>query len=114
MKEDKSIRIKKAKQLVSSDRPDLPRWLFWDVRYDNMDFRECYLFVIVRVMDRGNNDELAEVIRFYGRDKVLHVLCKEPIYLLDRSLQRVCAYFGLQPEDTHCYHRKKARGGHWF
>jgi hypothetical protein len=95
-------------------RPNLPRWLFWEWIYEKMEWQDGYWTVIERVLDRGDTEELDELVRFYGREKVLQVLTKEPIYLMDHSIEKVCAYFHLQKDDLHCYHRKKQRGGGWL
>jgi hypothetical protein len=98
----------------TQEKPDLPKWLFWDVRYEEMDCQRDYEFVIERILDRGNDEELEEVIRFYGRRKVLWVLRTRPIYLMDHSIERACAYFKLKPEELVCYMRKRSRGKHWL
>ena len=95
-------------------KPNLPKRLFWEFRYDDMDWKMMYRTVIERILDRGNDEELAETIRFYGRDTVIDVLKNAPIYLMDHSIERACAYFNFKPEDLHCYHRKRERGGHWL
>ena len=52
-------------------KPDLEKALFWDVRYEEMDWQRCYSYIIERVLDRGTDAELDEIIRFYGKDKVV-------------------------------------------
>ena len=96
------------------EKPNLPKWLFWDVRYDSMDWQWSSEYVIERVLDRGNDEEVAELVRYYSRRKVLHVLKKKPIYLMDHSIQRACTFFKLKPEELKCYIRKQSRPGHWL
>ena len=79
-----------------------------------MDWQFSSEYVIERVLDRGNDEELAELVRYYGRRKVLHVLKKKPIYLMDHSIQRACTFFKLKPEELRCYIRKQSRPGHWL
>lgn len=95
-------------------QPDLPKWLFWDSVFEKMDWQKCYHYVIERVLDRGTDDNLAELVRYYGREKVLHVLKEQPIYLMDHSIQRACTYFKLKPEELRCYIRKRSRPGRWL
>jgi len=52
------------------DKPDLPRHLFWDFRYDGVEWRKEYLTVIARVIERGNLQEWAEMIRFIVNQKL--------------------------------------------
>ncbi|WP_188932203.1 DUF6922 domain-containing protein [Puia dinghuensis] len=96
------------------DRPNLPTRLFWEFKYEKIDWRKCYELVIERVLDRGNQQEIDELIRFYGRKKVLKVFKEHPIYLMDHCIDRACVIFGVKKEDTVCYKRKVARGHGWL
>lgn len=98
----------------AKDKPSFPRFLFWDFRFDDIEWREEYETVITRVLDRGNEEDLDELILFYGRDLVLQVLIHGEIYLMDHQIERACTYFGLEKEDLRCYHRKRERGGYWI
>jgi hypothetical protein len=96
------------------DKPDLPRRLFWEFRYDDIEWRTEYLTVIARVLERGNSEEWAEMIHFYGEDKVINALKNEIVFLADYAIEEVCAYFPLRKEELLCYTRKLSRPGHWF
>ena len=98
----------------SPDKPHLPKWLFWEIDHEIMNWRKGYRFAIERVLDYGKIEHIEEIIRFYGRRKVLHVLKKMPIFLMDHSIERACAYFKLKPEELRCYTRKQLRQGHWL
>jgi hypothetical protein len=94
-------------------KPHLPKWIFWDVRYETMDWKRCNLYVIERTLEWGNDAEIAELIRYYGRSKVVRVLKYKIVYLREHTIRKVCAYFSLHPEELRCYWRKWLRGGHW-
>lgn len=96
--------------------PKLPKTLFWDVRYAAMDWQWSSRYVIERVLDHGTDAHLVELIRYYGRRKVLAVLKskRRPIFLMDHSIQRACTFFKLKPEELPCYIRKQSRPGHWI
>ena len=60
-----------------SNKPDLTRFcktLFWDTTFGRIDFTAHSRYVINRVFERGNEEEIQEVIRFYGRDTILENL----------------------------------------
>ena len=60
-----------------SNKPDLSKirkTLFWDTTIDRIDFTAHSRYVINRVFERGNEEEIQEVIRFYGRDTILENL----------------------------------------
>lgn len=103
-----------GKKLVVQEKPNLPRRLFWDFRYDDIEWREEYLTVIERVLERGSKEEWAEMIRFYGEEKVIHAIKKEIKFLADYAIDDVCAYFPLRKEELLCYTRKQSRPGHWI
>jgi plasmid maintenance system antidote protein VapI len=61
-----------------SEKPDLTKFrrvLFWDTTIDKIDWQKQKRAVINRVFKRGNDQEKAETIRFYGKDTV-HALLK--------------------------------------
>ena len=89
--------------------PNFPKRLFWDSRYERIDWQECYRHVIERVLERGDEDEWRELIRFYGLGKVINTIRFEYMYLMDFNIDRVCAYFNLKPEALKCYRVKQIR-----
>ena len=62
------------RKLSQNHHPDLTKFrktLFWDTTIENIDFAAHRRYVINRVFERGNEEEIQEVIRFYGRDVIL-------------------------------------------
>ncbi len=65
------IKQEKAKKL--QDTPDLTKIraaLFWDTNLRSIDWERQFRSVIRRVLERGNQDEIDEITRFYGLKKV--------------------------------------------
>ncbi|MCG2618128.1 hypothetical protein LZZ85_27745 [Terrimonas sp. NA20] len=65
--------IKKEKEKQSQETPDLTRIraaLFWDTNLRAIDWERQFRSVIRRVLERGNQDEIDEITRFYGLKKV--------------------------------------------
>ena len=61
------------RKLSQSHRPDLTKFrktLFWDTTIENIDFTAHSRYVINRVFERGNEEEIQEVIRFYGIETI--------------------------------------------
>lgn len=52
----------------NAGKPNLHSRLFWDCRYDEIDWQVSYLSIIARVVERGTGEEMEELTRFYGRD----------------------------------------------
>ena len=70
------IALEKQKTAINN-RPDISKFsptLFWDTSIDNINFAEHSKFVINRVFERGTESEIDEIIRFYGREKILSEL----------------------------------------
>lgn len=51
-----------------SGTPNIRRCLFWDADFDHIDWGRYKSAVINRVLERGNDEEIAEIARFYGMD----------------------------------------------
>jgi hypothetical protein len=95
-------------------KPNLPRHLFWDQRYEAIDWVQGYRSIMARVIERGTEDDWREMLRFYGWDNTVHALLQEIKYLPDYAIETVCTYFKLRKEDLLCYTRKQSRKGHWI
>ena len=57
-----------------SNKPDLTKFrktLFWDTTFDRIDFTAHSRYVINRVFERGTEEEILEIIRFYGRETII-------------------------------------------
>lgn len=103
-----------AKKISIKEKPDLPKHLFWEFRYNKMDWREEYLTVMARVLERGTKEEWREMIRFYGEANVIKALKKEIKFLADYAIEEVCAYFLIRKEELLCFTRKQSRKGYWI
>lgn len=108
-------RRRRIKRLPArEDKPDLPRRLFWEFRYDEIDWVNNYRTVIDRVAGYGDDEHLEEVIRYYGRERVIHALRSEIGGVLDHVAERVCDYFSLKQEEMFCFWFKFTRPGPRF
>jgi hypothetical protein len=97
-----------------TDKPDLPRRLFWEFRFDEIEWREEYRTVIARVIERGTPEHWMEIIRYYGESFVINAVKNEIVFLADYAIEDVCAYFSLRPEELLCYRRRQSKPGHWI
>lgn len=74
--------IKQEKLKRNNLKPDLSKFrkvLFWDTNINMVDWQRQSKAVIRRVLERGNEEEKAEIIRFYGREKVDKTLNSVPL-----------------------------------
>jgi len=83
-------------------RPDVdPRW-FWDFDFAKIDWQRNYKTIIARIIERGDNADWQEITRFYGEEKIVNALKNEIVFLPEYSIEDVCKYYRLKPEDLLC------------
>lgn len=92
--------------------PRLHKRLFWEFRVDAIDWQKEYAVIIQRVIERGTTQEWKELVRFYGKDRVVKTLKEEVNYLPDEIIENVCSYFRLKPSHLKCYIRKQSLPRH--
>ena len=67
----------KRKESALLPKPDLNKLrkgLFWDVNLDKLNFQKRKRFVIQRIFERGNDEEISEIIGFYGKNECKIIL----------------------------------------
>lgn len=70
--------------LKEQKKPDLDKLrniLFWDTDINSIDWQKQKKAIIRRIFERGNKEEIEEIISFYGKDKVIEELNTIPGYL---------------------------------
>lgn len=72
------IRRAKEKQSEKALPSSLRRVLFWDTDIEKIDWRRQYRSVIMRVFERGNEQEKEVIVQFYGQAVVDDVLSMNP------------------------------------
>jgi addiction module HigA family antidote len=73
IKEERQKQIEPVKPNIKVLRPAL----FWDTRLNKIDWKRQKRAVIERVWERGNEQEKAEIVRFYGSQEVDKVLAEK-------------------------------------
>jgi Family of unknown function (DUF6922) len=57
--------------ITRKSKPKLRRHLLWEYDFGRFDFDRSAAVVIERVVERGNMEEWREIMRYYGREKIL-------------------------------------------
>ena len=78
---------------------DLPKKLFWDVKFDSIDWDQNAPFVIRRVSQRGTLNDWNQIVAHYGLEKVKEELLKTR-FLDNRSLSLFSLLFKKNSDDT--------------
>lgn len=90
------------KQDFQHNKPQLSHFGFWDVDRSKLDYDKYRSFVIVRVMERGNEHDIKEVIRYYGEKAVIREL-KLANSLMPRAVEAGKQLFHLKESDFKCF-----------
>jgi hypothetical protein len=75
-------------------QPVFDKRIFWDVDFSRLDYNAKASFVIERVFERGDVEDIRQCRRYYGDEKIAEVLVRakwlpfERIYLASAVINR--------------------------
>jgi len=81
---------------------NLPKHLFWDVDYNTLNYEKYDNWVIVRVFERFDAEDIRAVRRYYGDKKLREALLYAKYIFLHR-LHLVAAVINEPVENFRCY-----------
>jgi len=84
------------------DKPQFERRIFWDVDFDKLDYEKYANFIIERVFERGDVEDIRQCRRYYGDEKISDALLNAKFLLL-RTIYFAAAIFDKEVEDFKCY-----------
>ena len=94
------------------DKPNLDKRIFWDVEFEKLDYELYANFIIERVFERGDVEDIRQVRRFYGDEKVKFALTNAK-WLSKVTLSLAKAVLGNNNEDYRCYILKQSNPTHF-
>jgi hypothetical protein len=95
--------------------PDFESSFFWDTDIDKLNWQKAYKAVIARIVERGGQQEIDELVRFYGYDKVIKAVRDEIYFLPNYAIDRALRFFPeLKKEEMYCYLNRKDKPYHWI
>ena len=59
---------------IPSKKPVFNKRIFWDINFEALDYDKKANFVIERVFERGDVDDIRQCRRYYGDEKVADAL----------------------------------------
>ncbi|WP_137905777.1 DUF6922 domain-containing protein [Chryseobacterium sp. 2VB] len=96
-------------------KPKFETHFFWDTDTDKLDWQKAYKSVIARIVERGGQDEIDELVRFYGNEKVIRAIRDEIHFLPNYAIDRAIIFFPvLKKEEMYCYLNRKDKPYHWI
>jgi hypothetical protein len=84
------------------NKPVFNRRIFWDVNFDKLDYDGKASFIIERVFERGDVDDIRQCRRYYGDEKVAHALLNAKFLPL-HSTYLAAAVIDRPLTDFRCY-----------
>lgn len=82
--------------------PILHRRIFWDVDFAKLDYDAKANFVIERVFERGDVQDIRNCRRYYGEEKVTSVLLNAK-FLPEHRMHLASAVVGKPLDEFRCY-----------
>ncbi|HEX5149879.1 MAG TPA: hypothetical protein VFW07_00440 [Parafilimonas sp.] len=88
-------------------KPVFNRRIFWDVNFDALDYDNRARFVIERVFERGDVEDIRQCRRYYG-DGLIEKILLTAKYLPERRLHLASAVIDRPINDFKCYILKQS------
>ncbi len=83
-------------------RPQFFKGLFWDIDESKLDYEKNAEWVIRRVFERGDLDDIFLLVYYYRKEKVVSVL-QNTTGLKKSDMLLAALMFQLQPKDFVCH-----------
>jgi hypothetical protein len=83
-------------------KPVFDKRIFWDVVFENIDYDKKASFVIERVFERGDIDDIRNCRRYYGDEKVADALLNAK-FLPETRMYLASAVINRPLKDFRCY-----------
>ncbi len=81
--------------------PNISKRAFWDIDSSTIDWDNNSQYLIIKVIERGKLQDLFELIKYYGKEKIKKELLSAS-KLPQRTFDFTKTYFGLNKEDFKC------------
>lgn len=75
----------------------LPAHLFWDSDISKLDDVEHYEKIIIRAFERGELEDMATVMAYYGKENCREVLIRSP-YLQERAILFASLFLSIEKD----------------
>ena len=93
-------------------KPNITNKAFWDVDFEKIDYEKSSVFVIDKVFNYGIFNDIIEIIRFYGEDRIKKDVVKIP-YFRKQVFAFVCGFFELNESEFVAFNRRRHFPKYW-
>ena len=91
-------------------KPVFQKSIFWDVNFENIDYDKKANFVIERVFERGDVDDIRQCRRYYGDEKVTDALLNAR-FLPEHTMYFAAAIINKEVNEFRCYKLRQLNPG---
>lgn len=96
--------------MESKQKPIFNKRIFWDVNFEQIDYDAKANFVIERVFERGDVDDIRQCRRYYGDEKVTSTLLNTK-FLPEHRMHLASAVIGKPLNEFRCYILRQSNPG---
>ena len=93
-------------------KPVFNKRIFWDVNFEQIDYDAKANFVIERVFERGDVEDIRQCRRYYGDEKVTEALLNAK-YLPEHRMHLASAVTGKHLNEFRCYILRQSNPEHF-
>jgi hypothetical protein len=95
------------KAMSNTVKPIFDKSIFWDVDFSTLDYDKFCSWVIVRVFERGDVEDIRQCRYYYGDEKVTQALLNAK-YINDNRLHLAAAVINQPVQNFRCYIPKQS------
>jgi hypothetical protein len=88
--------------MINKRKPAFEKRIFWDVDFEHLDYDAKANFVIERVFERGDVEDIRQCRRYYGDEKVASALLNAK-YLPLQTIHFASAIIDKPLNEFRCY-----------
>lgn len=88
--------------MTDKPKPVFQKRIFWDMDFDHLDYDLRANFIIERVFERGDVDDIRQCRRYYGDEKVTEALLKAR-FLPEHRIPLASAVIDRPLSEFRCY-----------
>jgi len=93
-------------------KPIFHKRIFWDVNFEALDYDKRARFVIERVFERGDVEDIRQCRRYYGDEKIAAILTTAK-WLPKQIVYLACAVLDNKLTDYQCYNTAQLNPQLW-
>ena len=86
--------------------------LLWDIDKSKIDYQKMKVFIVERVIERGDKEDFYAIFHLYGGPKGVREIVKKANFYDPRDEAMARVLFDLKKKDLECYKRKRLRKKH--